>query len=150
MTLTEERPLAIGAPAARKRPLLIKLCTVAGPMAIAQPRSPQLARFRFFLGRERENGQEQCWLQMGYFTQAEEANKWLSTLRRVYPDARVVEAPELRSESQPPFRQPRMALAVRPGPVATAEALDQPPPGVEIPTVYPPSNTPDGARVSWR
>jgi hypothetical protein len=66
-------------------PFVLNLCPVPGPIAIPQPRSPQLVRYAFFCSRGLEGDREQCWLHMGYFPTRAEACKWLDVLRRVYP-----------------------------------------------------------------
>src|SRR6185437_854703 len=73
---------------------VISLCTVAVPIAIPQPRSPELSRYRFFLHTCWEEGRRSHRLYMGYFAVREEAQKWLGTLRRIYPSAFVGVAPE--------------------------------------------------------
>jgi hypothetical protein len=73
---------------------VISLCSVAVPIAIPQPRSPQLLRYRFFLHTSWEEGGRRHQLYMGYFATRDEAAKWLTTLRKIYPSAYVVVAPE--------------------------------------------------------
>lgn len=73
---------------------VISLCTVAVPIAIPQPRSPELSRYQFFLHTSWEEGRRSHRLYMGYFVTREEADKWLGTLRRIYPSAFVGAAPE--------------------------------------------------------
>lgn len=72
---------------------VINLCSLAAPMAIPQPRAPRLTRFSFFLNHYREDGRRQYRLLMGYFASFAEADKWLATLKKVYPQAFVSEAP---------------------------------------------------------
>ena len=74
--------------------LVISLCTVAVPITIAQPRSPELMRYRFFLHTCWEEGTRRHRLYMGYFATRADAEKWLGTLRRIYPSAFVSVAPE--------------------------------------------------------
>jgi hypothetical protein len=76
-------------PAAGK--FVIVLCSVATPVTIPQPRSPQLTRFKFFLGQSVEAGRKRYTLYMGYFTTLAEAEKWLTVLRGIYPNAVVSE-----------------------------------------------------------
>jgi len=73
-------------------PFVLNLCSVPGPIAIPQPRSPDLTRFKFFCSRGWEGQREECWLHMGYFPTRADAEKWLELLRRVYPQAFVSEA----------------------------------------------------------
>src|SRR4051812_47407235 len=83
---------------------VINLCSLAAPMAIPQPRAPRLTRFSFFLNHYREDGRRQYRLVMGYFASFAEADKWLATLKKVYPQAFVSEAtaaqPDLMSNTQ--------------------------------------------------
>jgi hypothetical protein len=72
---------------------VLNLCSLAAPMAIPQPRASRLTRFSFFLSHHREDGRRQYRLLMGYFSSVAEANKWLATLKKVYPQAFVSEAP---------------------------------------------------------
>jgi len=72
---------------------VITLCSVATPVTIPQPRSPQLTRFRFFLGQSMEGDRKRYTLYMGHFATAAEAEKWLKILRGIYPDAFVSEGP---------------------------------------------------------
>jgi hypothetical protein len=74
--------------------IVISLCTVAVPITIPQPRSPELMRYRFFLHTCWEEGTRRHRLYMGYFATRADAEKWLGTLRRIYPSAFVSVAPE--------------------------------------------------------
>src|SRR5262245_52886249 len=73
---------------------LINLCSLDSPITVPQPRAPRLTRYSFFITHSWENGRRQYHLHMGYFGSIAEADKWLATLKRVYPDAHVGEAPE--------------------------------------------------------
>ena len=77
---------------------VINLCSLAAPMAIPQPRAPRLTRFSFFLNHYQEDGRRQYRLLMGYFASFAEADKWLATLKKVYPQAFVSEAPAAQPE----------------------------------------------------
>src|SRR5438874_7448138 len=72
---------------------VINLCSLAAPMAIPQPRAPRLTRFSFFLNQYWDDGRRQYQLLMGYFASSAEADKWLATLKKVYPQAFVSESP---------------------------------------------------------
>jgi hypothetical protein len=78
-------------PAPAEGKFVITLCSVATPVTIPQPRSPQLTRFRFFLGTSLVGNRKRYTLYMGHFTTVAEAEKWLTILRGVYPDAFVSE-----------------------------------------------------------
>jgi hypothetical protein len=84
-------------PATAEGKFVITLCSVPTPVTIPQPRSPQLTRFKFFLGTSLEAGRKSYTLYMGYFTTPTEAEKWLGVLRGIYPEAFVSE----RSATQP-------------------------------------------------
>jgi hypothetical protein len=90
--------------AAHAAKFVINLCLVSAPIRVPQPRSPQLARFRFFFSPCPEEGRRQHRLIMGYFSTVSEAQKWLQMLVRAYPHAFVSEAPaaqpDLLSDSQ--------------------------------------------------
>ncbi len=73
---------------------VISLCTVPVPITVPQPRSPDLARYQFFLHTYWEEGSRRHRLYMGYFASRDDAARWLTTLRKVYPSAFVSEAPE--------------------------------------------------------
>jgi hypothetical protein len=78
---------------------VITLCSVATPVTIPQPRSPQLSRFRFFLGQSLEEDQKRYTLYMGHFATRAEAEKWLTVLRRIYPDAFVSQEPAAQPDT---------------------------------------------------
>jgi hypothetical protein len=107
MTLAPEPPLDGAArpvagdqqnPGVQPGEFVINLCAVAVPIAIPQPRAPQLTRFRFFLSHCWEEGRRRYRLHMGYFATAAEAQKWLDVLRRIYPSAYVSTAPAVRPD----------------------------------------------------
>ena len=72
----------------------LTLSPVAAPIPVPQPTSPGLQRFRFFFTRRREDGRERCWLHFGHFRTVGEAQKWLTVLRRIYPNAVMREVPD--------------------------------------------------------
>ena len=74
-------------------PFVINLCASTTPMALAQPTSPELKRFSFFVSRRREDGRERFRLHMGYFLTFAEAEEWLNVVRDIYPGAWAGEAP---------------------------------------------------------
>lgn len=80
------------------RQFVINLCILATPITVPQPRASRLTRYTFFLSRVWIGGQRQYQLNMGYFSSTAEAEKWLDTLKRVYPDACVNAAPEAQPE----------------------------------------------------
>ena len=88
-------------PSAQAGKFVISLCSVAVPITIPQPRSPELLRYRFFLHTSWEEGTRTHRLYMGYFATREDAEKWLGTLRRIYPSAFVSLAPEAQTLSNP-------------------------------------------------
>jgi hypothetical protein len=77
---------------------VINLCPLAAPITIPQPRASRLTRFSFFLSHYWEADRRQYRLLMGYFASVAEANKWLATLKRVYPQAFVSEAPDVQPD----------------------------------------------------
>jgi hypothetical protein len=87
---------------------VINLCSLAAPMVIPQPRASRLTRFSFFLNHYRAEGRRQYRLLMGYFESVAEADKWLATLKKVYPHAFVSEAPH----SQPDLMSNTQALRI--------------------------------------
>jgi hypothetical protein len=74
---------------------VITLCSVATPITMPQP-SPQFTRFRFFLGQTLEANRKRYTLYMGHFHTPAEAEKWLTVLRAIYPDAFVSEGPTMQ------------------------------------------------------
>ncbi|HEY4213643.1 MAG TPA: hypothetical protein VGM84_19350 [Steroidobacteraceae bacterium] len=78
---------------------VISLCSVPVPITVPQPRSPDLARYKFFLHTYWEEGSRRHRLYMGYFASRDDAARWLTTLRKVYPSAFVSETPESQSLS---------------------------------------------------
>jgi hypothetical protein len=87
---------------------VINLCSLETPIMVPQPRAPRLTRYSFFITHSWENGRRHYHLHMGYFGSAAEADKWLVTLKRVYPEAHVGEAPE----SQPDLMSSTQRLRV--------------------------------------
>jgi hypothetical protein len=87
---------------------VINLCSLAAPMVIPQPRASRLTRFSFFLTHCQNGGRRQFRLHMGYFNSVAEADKWLATLAKVYPNASVSEAPP----SQPDLSSNTQALRI--------------------------------------
>jgi hypothetical protein len=86
-------------PATAEGKFVISLCSFATPVTIPQPRSPQLTRFRFFLGQSLEADRKRYTLYMGHFATLAEAGKWLAVLRGTYPDAFVSEGPTTQTGS---------------------------------------------------
>jgi hypothetical protein len=93
-----------GTPTKKTGSLVINLCKVGVPITIPQPRSPQLRRFSFFLSHSWQGGRRKYRLQMGYFSTRVEANRWLMSLRGIYPGAFVSDVsgaqPEPLSDEQ--------------------------------------------------
>jgi len=87
---------------------VINLCSMDTPITVPQPRASRLVRYSFFLSHSWENNRRQYHLHMGYFNTTTEADKWLATLKRVYPNAHVSEAPE----SQPDLMSSTQRLRV--------------------------------------
>jgi hypothetical protein len=73
-------------------PFVLNLCPLQEFISVPQPRSAHLMRYAFFVSRGLEGAREQYWLHMGYFSTRAEAQKWLATLQRVYPEAFVTSA----------------------------------------------------------
>ena len=83
-------------PAPAEGKFVITLCSVATPITIPQSRSPLFTRFRFFLGQSQEGDRKRYTLYMGHFHTPAEAEKWLTVLRAIYPDAFVSEGPVMQ------------------------------------------------------
>jgi hypothetical protein len=77
---------------------VINLCTLAAPITVPQPRASRLTRYSFFLSHFWADGHRQYRLHMGHFQSTAEAEKWLVTLKRVYPSAYVSEAPQAQPD----------------------------------------------------
>ncbi len=92
--LSQSDYAADGKNAAHPGKFVIHLCSIANPISIPQPRSPQLVRYSFFLHTCWEEGGKRHRLYMGYFQAREDAERWLVTLRRIYPSAFVTEVPQ--------------------------------------------------------
>ncbi len=110
-------------PSASAGKFVINLCTVEVPITVPQPRSPELVRYRFFLHTSWEEGSRRHRLYMGYFTTREEAEKWLGTLRKIYPSAFVTVAPEVETLSSSQIvsllNQPESTSTPPPAPAVT-------------------------------
>jgi hypothetical protein len=117
-------------PSAQAGKFVISLCSVEVPITVPQPRSPELVRYRFFLHTSWEEGGRRHRLYMGYFPTREEAQKWLGTLRRIYPSAFVAVAPEVEtlSSSQIVSLLDQPQSSSEPAPIAgNSRAARQPP-----------------------
>ena len=67
---------------------MLTLCRLPGPVSIRPPQSPQLKSFTFFTTREpAPDGNEHCYLHMGYFRTLADAEKWVEAVRGRFPDA---------------------------------------------------------------
>lgn len=101
---------------------VINLCSLDAPMTIPQPLAPRLARFSFFLSHYREDGRRRFRLLMGYFPSVAAAEKWLTTLQKIYPQAFISEEPL----AQPDLMSDTQALRVLDlGQVGTARAPER-------------------------
>jgi len=123
-----------GAAAVTVDTFVINLCSSTTPMALVQPDTPELKRFRFFISRRLEDGRERFRLHMGYFETLEEAEDWLSVVREVYPGAWAGETPgkHLRARATAPA-QPSPAAAPLPPKGAPPGASASPLPSVPAP-----------------
>jgi hypothetical protein len=87
---------------------MLTLCRLAAPVSIRPPQSPRLKRFTFFMSRApKPDGGEQFSLHMGYFATLADAERWLTAVRRSYPDAFATIRP---AESMRPANFERPAL----------------------------------------
>jgi hypothetical protein len=103
---------------------VINLCSSTTPMALAQPDTPELKRFKFFVSRRLEDGRERFRLHMGHFESLQEAEDWLGVVRDVYPGAWAGEAPgkrlRARAAAQAHVAEPETAPAAPASAVAAA------------------------------
>jgi hypothetical protein len=73
---------------------MLTLRRLAAPVSIRPPQSPQLKRFTFFMSRARQpDGSERLYLHMGYFETLADAERWVDSVRRHYPNAFATIAP---------------------------------------------------------
>jgi hypothetical protein len=73
---------------------MLTLCPLAAPVSIRPPQSPQLKPFTFFMSRARQpDGSERLYLHMGYFETLADAERWVESVRRHYPNAFATIAP---------------------------------------------------------
>jgi hypothetical protein len=112
-------------PSAQAGKFVINLCAVEVPITVPQPRSPELVRYRFFLHTNWEEGGRRHRLYMGYFSSRVEAERWLGTLRKIYPSAFVTVAPEIETLSSSQIvsllDQPQSTSIPRPAPIPTPQ-----------------------------
>ena len=80
---------------------IVTLRALPGPLAVPQPRAPELQRFRFFVSRRVADGCELFYLSMGFFPTLEECEKWLNIFRKTYPKAFVSKLAGTPSISMP-------------------------------------------------
>jgi hypothetical protein len=87
-------PQATTTASARVGPYMLTLCRLEAPISIRPPQSPQLARFKFFMGRSRHaDGNQRLYLHMGYFPTLEDAEKCAQVVRARYPQAIATRTP---------------------------------------------------------
>ena len=89
--MTAQLKMALEAEA--KGPFVINLCSSTTPMALEQPKAPELKRFTFFVSRRRADGRDRFHLHMGHFMTLAEAEEWVNAVRDIYPGAWAGEAP---------------------------------------------------------
>ncbi len=115
VSLTSAR--ARGAPvrAVSSGPFVVNLCSSTTPMALAQPKDPELARFTVFVSRRLEDGRERFRLHMGYFESLEDAEEWVGVAREIYPGAWAGETPgkKLRAAQGAPASAPAAPAPAR-------------------------------------
>jgi len=121
-------------------PYVINLCSSTTPMALSQPKSPELERFSFIVSRRLEDGRERFRLHMGFFDTLTEAEEWLTVVREVYPGAWAGEAPGKRLRA----RAAEQAAAAAAASAATAAAVAAAAPAA-VPTARP---MPAGSRAA--
>ncbi|MBK7251910.1 MAG: hypothetical protein IPI06_13860 [Gammaproteobacteria bacterium] len=139
-------PADAGRSAAANDPFVINLSSSTTPLALEQPKSPELARFTFFVSRRREEGRERFRLHMGYFETAAEAEEWLVVVRDVYPAAWVGEAPGKRLRgAQAGSRKPVASSGTVSEPLQAGEAQNPAPPPAPLVVATEPASTPEAA-----
>jgi len=121
---------------------VINLCSSTTPMALVQPDTPELKRFRFFVSRRLEDGRERFRLHMGYFQSLEEAEDWLSVVRDVYPGAWAGETPGKRLRAREGTPPPALSAAAAESKVAPAQESV---PGITRQALPVPKSTPPSA-----
>jgi hypothetical protein len=114
-----------------KGPFVINLCSSTTPMALSQPKAPELKRFNFFVSRRRADGRDRFHLHMGHFMTLAEAEEWVSAVRDIYPGAWAGEAPGKKLAQ-------RAAAASAPQ-ISAAPAI----PAITAAAVQIPANAPD-------
>jgi len=126
-------------------PFVVNLCASTTPMALAQPKDPELKRFKFFVSRRLEDGRERFRLHMGYFETLQEAEEWVGVAREFYPGAWAGEAPgkKLRPQSSASDASRRLpppdvavVAASPPVSVASVDLPQAPPPAIDVPVLH--------------
>lgn len=109
-------------------PFVVNLCASTTPMALTQSKDPQLAKFKFFMSRRREDGRERFRLHMGYFDTLQEAEEWVGIAREFYPGAWAGEAPgkHLGARARSPAPAPSKRAATD-GAAAASQRAAEPP-----------------------
>ena len=110
-------------------PFMLTLCRLEAPISIRPPQSPQLARFKFFMGRARHADGNPClYLHMGYFPTLQDAEKCAQIMRARYPQAFATRAPPALLRQASPDRPANSSVHAQPPvlhgiPPAEADAL---------------------------
>ena len=113
---------------------VVNLGSSSTPVALNEPRQPELKGFTFFISRRREDGRERFRLHMGYFASQQEAESMLEVVRDIYPGAWAGIAPGRKppdyvpvpvteisaTPSPPPARAPAPAAAAAPALASTS------------------------------
>ncbi|HEY5307996.1 MAG TPA: hypothetical protein VIK97_05775, partial [Casimicrobiaceae bacterium] len=66
---------------------VVNLGSSSTPVALNEPRQPELKGFTFFISRRREDGRERFRLHMGYFESQQDAESMLEAVRDIFPGA---------------------------------------------------------------
>jgi len=106
---------------------ILTLCSLAAPVSIRPPQSPQLKPFTFFMSRVcHPDGSERLYLNMGYFDTLAHAERWAESVRRHYPNAFATVAPDASLQSAVSKRsaQPSEIPSSHPAPVQRESLSD--------------------------
>lgn len=116
----------LAAEAQGEGPFVINLCSSTTPMALAQPQTPELKRFNFFVSRRRADGRDRFYLHMGHFMTLAEAEEWVAVVRDIYPGAWAGEAPGKRLAQRAAAATAPQVSAAPPMPVVAVVAPEPP------------------------
>lgn len=105
---------------------VVNLGSSSTPVALSEPKQPELKGFKFFISRRREDGRERFRLHMGYFASQQDAETMLDLVRDIYPGAWAGVAPGRKPPEQLPVPAAEVSVLPATPPAVVPSAAGQP------------------------